>query len=277
MDLYKSIQNRVSVRKYSDKLFSETSIKQIQEKLKNLIPLYQNIKVRLELVSDPGTTSTLLTGFVGSYGKINSPYCIIAVTEETPGHMENLGFLQEQIVLELTDMGIGTCWVAGNFDRNKAGKVIDLKAGEMIIDVIALGYAQESFYNNGFRKILGSHKRKPRNEISFDSTWGKDVEEFLKNNPKMSRMLDASVLSPSAGNKQHARAVLSEKQAVFFAYRSKGIYKNAPMIDTGIFMSHFYLAAVKEGMKPEFVKETDAAAKYGVPEDFDYVASMKLG
>ncbi|MCX8129243.1 MAG: hypothetical protein N3I35_03975 [Clostridia bacterium] len=276
MDVYKSIKNRISIRKYSGKIFDEETIGLVKEKLEGLIPLYEDIKVRFELVTDPETSKSLQTGLIGSYGKINAPHCVVAVTEEKPGHKENIGFIQEQLVLELTDMGIGTCWVAGSLDRDKAGKAIELKEGEKVIDIITLGYPQDSFLNNGLRKIIGSHKRRPRNEVAYYNKWGEDIEAYLNMNPSMTRMLEASILAPSAANKQPVRVVLCDNSAAFFVQEDQGAHREYARVDGGILLSHFYLSALKEGKKAGFCKEINALEKYTVPTGYGYITTLKL-
>ena len=53
---------------------------------------------------------------------------------------EKVGYFGERLVLLATSMGLGTCWVAGTFDR--VNTRFDAAEGEHLHDVIPLGYAK---------------------------------------------------------------------------------------------------------------------------------------
>ena len=50
------------------------------------------------------------------------------------------GYLGEAFILEATRLGLGTCWIAGSFDKDGAADLADLAPGEQVIAVAPLGY-----------------------------------------------------------------------------------------------------------------------------------------
>ncbi|MFZ5988820.1 MAG: nitroreductase family protein [Bacillota bacterium] len=279
MSLYDAIKSRVSIRKYEDKLLDQETIKWFEQRLKSCLTLYGNINTRLELITDSKTVEELRIGFLFGYAKINAPHCIVAITEDAPGCMENIGFIQEQVVLEAAERGIGTCWL-GTYNSDKARQFLNLKENEFVVNMIALGYPQvnNSFLNNGFRKLAGASKRKKVKEIAFYNGWDRDITECIQQYPCIGRILEMSILAPSANNAQPVRAVVTDNSVAFFTKNkaSSNKYKDVSMLDAGIFISHFYLSCQSEGLAPEFYQEPDSASKYNVPSDFTYVISQKV-
>ena len=61
---------------------------------------------------------------------------------DTDFSLIDLGIAGEHIVLSATDMGLGSLWV-GWFDRKKAFEFLNLKKGENIEIIIAIGEKDE--------------------------------------------------------------------------------------------------------------------------------------
>jgi len=275
MELYSAIQKRISDRKYTQKELPGELLDWLGKRLETLIPLYPEISTRYVLIREPGMAQSFMKGMIGSYGKIDSPYCIVAISENKAGFMENAGFMQEQLVLELTDKGLGTCWVGGSFSMEKTRGRVNPAEDEVIADILALGYAKDSMYNRGLRRMLGCSKRLDRSEVAFFQAWGRDSSEFLAKNPALSRILGMSNRYPSAVNQQPVRVVLNDGKAVILTRSSEGKYKEAAPMDAGIFMAHFYLSCLEEGLKVEWVHDEKDEQGIGAPKGFSYVMTLK--
>ncbi|MDP3131241.1 MAG: nitroreductase family protein, partial [Bacillota bacterium] len=61
----------------------------------------------------------LFGGFRKTYGLLSGVrnFIVLAGLESDPDTAEKCGYFGERIVLELTKLGLGTCWVGGSFDR----------------------------------------------------------------------------------------------------------------------------------------------------------------
>ncbi|TCL56328.1 nitroreductase [Kineothrix alysoides] len=274
MNLYDTIQNRISVREYQNKNFDSMTLDKVKALLSHINPLYKDIEVRLELVHEDVKSAGM--GFMNGYIKIQAPYCVAAISEKRDGYMENIGFIQEQAVLELTGMGIGSCWL-GTFDNEVLRHLLKVNDNEVITNVIALGYPEEkSFRNDGLRKLLGS-KRKKETEIAFYKEWGEDAAIFLDNKPLLRKILKASILAPSGGNKQPVCLVFTEDSVHFFVKNKKDNIVINPWaaIDAGIFISHFYFCCLEESIHINFYKDS-SEEKFKIPSDTSYIISMKL-
>jgi hypothetical protein len=272
MDLYRAIKNRVSTRKYSEKQLESNTLNQVKRKLQNLRPLNPNIKVRLELIEDTKITKTVGLGSLGGKLKINAPQCIVGITEKKEGCIENIGFLLEQVVLELQNDGISTIWL-GTYNRDNVKLICNVKEEEQIVIVIALGYEEKSFFNNGIRKLMNTSKRKDITETCFYQEWKYDISTYLLKEPSLKRILNMSSRYPSAGNVQPVSVIMEENMAVFFIKENKKseYYK----IDAGIFMAHFYLSCMEEGYKPTICIDQAPDKNYNISNDIIFIGIVK--
>lgn len=272
MNLYNTITNRKSIRKYSEKQLDDKVLKQIKLKLQNLKLLNSSINVRFELITKPEITSTTGIGFMGGMIKINAPHCIVGITENKEGCMENVGFALEQAVLQLQNEGISTCWL-GTYNKESIHSICNIKENEEIAIVIALGYAEKSFYNNGMRKLLSTSKRKNITETCFYKEWGKDISQYLLKEASMKKVLYMASLSPSADNGQPVRVIVEENKTLFFVRVNKKseLYK----VDVGIFIAHFYLSGIQEGLDLTFYVDHEHHTHYNIPNDYIYIGNLR--
>lgn len=273
MNLYNAIEKRISIRKYEDKTLDEKTVNEIKEKILTLKPMYEDIKIRLELIE----AKSIGIGTLYGLAKINAPYCIVAITEIKKGYMENIGFIQEQLVLELTDMGIGTCWLK-TYNEQKIRENLDLNDNEEITNVISLGYSfkQKNFYNDVFRNIIGRNRKK-ETEIAYYRKWGNDIGGYLSKNEYIKKVLRMSILAPSGNNKQPVYIVFNENNASFFVKNKKGnkIVNSSAELDAGIFISHFYLCLNNDDIEVLFYEENSLIKNYKITSEFSYIISLK--
>ena len=83
----------------------------------------------------------VFTGFVGSYGRVlGAPSALLMIaTESAPSFQESAGYLGEAVILEATSLGLGTCWIAGFFDRAVASTLVPLAPGERVLAISPVG------------------------------------------------------------------------------------------------------------------------------------------
>jgi len=71
-------------------------------------------------------------------------------SKDIAGSQVDLGYCLEKVVLEVTALGLGSCWLGGTFRRSRFARRIKLADDELLPVVIPLGYPAES------GKTLGS-------------------------------------------------------------------------------------------------------------------------
>jgi hypothetical protein len=173
--------------------------------------------------------------------------------------MEDYGYCLEKIILKLTNLGIGTCWLGGTFKRSSFAKRINVRDDEIVPCISPVGYANDKkAIGERFVKFLAkSHTRKAWSEIFLNG----DLDTPLENNEtdQYSIALESVRLAPSGSNKQPWRIIKDKEKDTYHFYMKSGIkeidttdkeFKMSfiPNIDMGIAMCHFELSAMELGL-----------------------------
>jgi len=244
IDILAAIQQRVSVRSYGERPVEPTLLERLLA-LSTTADRLTGVPPRIALVSGVEQTRRVLTYMIGSYGLVqNSPHLLVGVMpEESDAARLDLGYVLEQAVLEATRLGLGTCWVTGSYDAQRAGEAVGLAAGEVAAAVCALGYPAQArwgrFHDRTVRRLAGGHRRRPLTDIVFSEHWGKLWTPEGADRTLVAVLKHARV-APSATNRQPWRFVVRPD------YVALALARSAP-IDGGIVMAHFALASAALG------------------------------
>ncbi|MCL2510004.1 MAG: nitroreductase family protein [Methanomassiliicoccaceae archaeon] len=155
---------------------------------------------------------------------------VIAVKGKTndPNLQEKCGYFGEQIVLEATALGLGTCWVI-SFTFKSKSESLNVKSDETIVCGIPIGYGEEAMSTS--TEIPDAPHRKT-----------KSISEFLNGKTDVPEWVTSAVkavqFAPTARNSQKTR----------FNYADGKVSAEIPvsdmnLIDLGITKFHFELAA----------------------------------
>jgi nitroreductase len=169
-------------------------------------------------------------GFLKTYGLLSGvQHFLVMAGLSNQAHLEEtVGYYGERLVLELTKLDLGTCWVGGSFDHSKVGAL--LKPSEQLIAVIAFGCvdASPSIKESMVRGALFRKKPDLRRFVETDGTEADWFHEGVR----------LASIAPSAVHLQPFRfhcqnGVVSIRQTA-----------NTPFatVDLGIAKYHFELA-----------------------------------
>jgi len=290
MDLASAIERRRSVRRYEDKPVPKTVVQQVLAVGREADRLYPDIDVRWYTVWDGDVITRQLEGRVGIYGMYSTtPHYLLAVSQEQPGYMENLGFCMEQMVLAATDLGLGTCWIGGMFtEEGLRPYVPDLGSDERIVALCALGYPDTSQGAHIAQQLLnwGNNRlvrRKPLTESVSQYIW---TVPWAGEDSTLNEILELTQLAPSWGNIQPWHLVVDDRWVIATAdhrpqqgndREGKAYYR----LDAGIAMCHFWLAARARGWSGSWRIPEDAGSKmlrdrYAIPTTHDLLGFFPL-
>ncbi|NTV52559.1 MAG: nitroreductase [Candidatus Firestonebacteria bacterium] len=198
---------------------------------------------------------------LGTYGAIHGArqYIVGAVTRGTRD-MENYGYLLEEIVLFATDLGLGTCWLGGSFNRSGFARAMGLRDEEWLPAISPVGPVSptRSYSDRLLRWQVRSEHRKPWNELFFHDTPGNPATETSAG--AYATVLEMVRLAPSASNRQPWRILKEYNRPVFHIYLQRNpLYTAAAKtilpsgdiqrLDIGIALYHFEGAAREAGLK----------------------------
>lgn len=215
----------------------------------------------------------------GSYGMIKGArfYLAVLVRRSEPRRWEDAGFAMEAAVLRATDLGLGSCWIGGVFDRRRFGRTLGMDAGEQLPAVIVLGWPAErrSLRDRLVRWSAKGDRRKPAADLFFAGGWGSPMA--LEDAGQWAQILESVRFAPSASNKQPWRLVRLGDAFHFFLSRDKAYSAMMPLadlqrIDMGIAMCHFQFSATELGLKGEWGGHDPKLPD--TPANFEYVVSF---
>jgi nitroreductase len=217
----------------------------------------------------------------GSYGMIKGArfYLAVLVPRSEPRRWEDAGYAMETAVLRAADLGLGSCWIGGVFDRRRFGRALGIGDGEQLPAVVALGLPAErrTLRDRLVRWSAGGDRRKPASELFFAGGWGTAL--VADGAGDWAEALECLRLAPSASNKQPWRLVRQGNSFHFFLSRDKAYSAMMPLadlqrIDMGIAMCHFQAAAMESGLDGEWrVLEPRIE---GTPANFEYIVSFVI-
>lgn len=216
MDLLEAMEQRHSVRSYTDRKMEG----EVKEKLKQKISeCNEESGLHMQLVCNEPKA---FDGFMAHYGKFSGVTNYIAMVGPKGKDLEEkVGYYGEKLVLYAQQLGLNTCWVALTYQKVKG--VFEVKPGEKLSLVIAIGYGD----TNGT-----AHHSKAEGEVSKVN--GSIPEWFKKG-------IEASLLAPTAMNQQKYKFILNGNKVS--AVCGNGFYTK---IDLGIVKYHFEIGAGKE-------------------------------
>lgn len=270
------IRMRTSRRTYQAEPLSGDILKSIEQKTGEISRGLLGTAMEFSLVNLHDFSNRKLK--LGTYGFIQGARHFIAgQVKPSREAFLDYGCVMENLILEFTRMGLGTCWLGGTFDRGEFAKAISLKKGCVIPAITPVGFATSSrgLGDRIIRLGAGSNNRLPRERLFFDKVTGLPVD-FPDSHP-YSHILDAVRLAPSASNNQPWRIVADGSEFRFYIARKPGYQKafsgiDLQMIDIGIAMAHF------DQVAREYDKDPEWTILPGTPphEGCEYVISVLL-
>lgn len=225
----KAINMRQSRRTYKPyPLDSDT-----MQVIKDLVDIV-NSKAGLELrfIEDASSAFTLFTGRFSA---------IALCGDDAESTRIKLGYYGEAIVLQCTYHGLGTCWVTGTYDENKALAMLDLPKTTRLYGLIVIGYVKDKL--SAKEKIMYNvtHKNSKPYQKMIEV-----CDEKLPPYYEYAMTLVEKAPSGTNGRPVHFKY----EKGVISAYVDQPYSEKS--IDFGIAQLHFCLGAAAKGIKGEW-------------------------
>lgn len=217
-----AIEKRISHRCFSKEPVSESGVQQIE---KWIAEANEESGLDIEYLADG---SEAFNGIKKSYGMFSNVRSMLLMKGRSDD--ENLdvkiGYYGEDLVLKMTQLNLGTCWVGGTYDNTQ----FTVSNGERLACVIVFGNTQKSFKDALIRAAIRSKNRKSIEERTIaDAKLPEEVVSGMK----------AVRLAPSAINRQ--APVLHYEQGEVSMSVDASVKFN--LVDLGIAMRHFEIGA----------------------------------
>ena len=233
LNVWEASEKRISCRAYEDRTIDDGTLSALRACVEELnaasglhFQLFASEKPAIKL------SSAMFAGPVYTYAAL--------VGRDTPEDAENVGYYGQGLVLCATQLGLGTCWVAGTYDRASISP--ELNEGEKVWDVIPMGYAAEKTPVK--QKLIRSGIR----------ARSRRRDSFLEGDPGAPDWvwtgIEAVMKGPSAVNQQPVNILWQGGKAYAKLIKSgHGLEYN----DLGIAKKQFEVGAAHAGVKGSFL------------------------
>lgn len=244
IDIYRIIAERRSVRSFNPgKPLTDNEADVLRSAYEHTeSPFGGKVVMKLKQFDIKGTFKP------STYGTIDgASWYFLMGTDSTEESQLSLGFRMEQVVLKAASMGIGTCWIAATFKGTTFAKAAGFPSETPLQIVMPAGYPAEkkSFKERLMRAAVGSAGRRPMADLFIVD----EQSDFYK-------PLEMMRLAPSSTNSQPWRAEVVRDTVYFYYVKKSG----ASILDLGIGLSHFFIAAKAGGIDGELTICKDAPA-----------------
>jgi len=174
------IKSRHSIRNYNEQEVEDEKITYILE-CARLAPSWVNKQCwRFIVVKDKGMITALSkTSFINRWMK-NVPVVVVACADPTESGTNNgidystvdVSIAFEHLVLAATDVGLGTCWMAG-YDEEKVKQLLEIPKRIRVIAITPVGYPLEKkgIVQSITGVVVKTGKRKSLEEIVHHEKW----------------------------------------------------------------------------------------------------------
>lgn len=252
MELYNAIFYRKSIKSYSNTKIKAPLMEEVKKVCSNITYLNEDLNIKAHVV-DRGH---LIHFLLGKNCKVKAPHYILVTSNKGEDYLQNIGFAMESVVLQLTALGIATCWVECTLKREDVEEFVDLeKIEEEIVEeneeidlsnieepcaIIAFGYPEKS--EELFKNLEAKADREKIKDISkkVDSSWN--------------ACLEAVRMSPSVKNCQPWFFVNDKKGFHLYERNQKKSIADMSKISMGVALRHFDLACKKDEIEVEYEK-----------------------
>ncbi len=223
-----TLEKRISRRKFDKEPITD----QEQEKIIALINEFNAASgLAMTFLADGSHAFQKLSKSYGLFTNVRS-VILMKGKKELKDLKEKLGYYGEDLVLAITDLGLGTCWVGGTFDKDE----LMVDDSEELVCVVLVGkVAAPSLKEKMMRSATHRKVKAMAERIISDQPLPQWVQKGMK----------AVLLAPSAKNSQ--KAMFKYENNIL----SAGIADDYAMdlVDLGIAKKHFEIGA---GGKFEF-------------------------
>jgi nitroreductase len=283
LELYDAILARRSVRRYERTLLPEPILNQVRRAVEGIDAL------------DPGrpfsctvqavTAGDDIAAAMGGYGRLLSiPHIIVPAIAEGPNSLTDFGYRVQQVVIRLTRLGLGSCWIGALTHKATAMARFNVPAGMVVAAIVAFGRPATSgagrALNAVIRSAAGATRKKPASEFTWQDTVGNPAAPT----GLQTKVLEALRASPSTGNAQPWCIVLSGG-LLYLAVRTDARYYRMSgnvgydQVDAGIGMANVALALAALGRPQQWTLLTDdhrLRIELALPDSFRLIASITL-
>lgn len=217
-----AIEKRVSRRKFEEEMITNWE----KEKIISLInQLNEASGLTMKFMEDGSGAFQKLRKSYGLFTNVRS-LILMKGKKDDKNLKEKVGYYGEDLVLAVTDLGLGTCWVGGTFDKDE----LTVNDSEELACVVVVGKVAAPSIKEKIMRSATHRKVKSMEERIISN---QPLPQWVQNGMK------AVLLAPSAKNTQ--KAIFKYENNIVSAQIADDYAMD--LIDLGIAKKHFELEA----------------------------------
>lgn len=282
-DVHDLVRSRISCRSFRNMNISDKQIDLLEEAIQQLPepPLGSSVRFMIEAAKENEMERIKK---LGTYGTIKNPRAfLMGACQDTREALVDFGYLTELLVLKMEEIGLGSCWLGGSFQKSRFAECMMCAENEIVPSVIAMGIPMESptLMDRFIRLNAKSRKRKSWNDLFFVNDFQTPLSKEQAGN--MAESLEMVRLAPSASNKQPWRVLFEEsKKSFHFILERTGNYHKVfdllklpdlQKIDLGIGLAHFDCSVRAKNISGHWNQNTVLPVQ--MPDNAEYILSWK--
>jgi nitroreductase len=157
MDAIEAIKIRRSIREYQDKPIPKDLLEKIVDAARFAATARNVQPWEFVIITNPGTLKKIAELAENGRFLASAKACIATFSSDTKYYLEDGSAATQNMLLAATNIGIGSCWVAGDKKPYCAqvAQLLNVPQGFKLVSLIALGYplSQEHFRVADKRKL----------------------------------------------------------------------------------------------------------------------------
>lgn len=248
MNYYELAVKRKSTRAFKDKKVAAQTLDALRTYAKTCARLLSEIPAEWEILEeDPGN----LSGAAGYSGfMVDAPCYLVLMSENAPHALENAGYMGEDMVLKLTELGLESCWLTIT-DAALLKQRLHTDSALTPLCLIAFGYEKPEPGN--LRLDIKSpstiHMKQRNGQIApklfvedavYGGAWGQPSDlASWEADSDLYRAFIAACCAPSALNRQPYRFILDHDIVSLALIPDELTTPENAGLNAGIVMHHF--------------------------------------
>ena len=252
-DLYKLLLSRHSIRRYEPDLFGEDELSKFREADSTVNSLDKNNSFEIRVFDYH--PESLSGKALGGFGRImKPPYFLAPSISGGTNSLVDLGFRTQQIVLDMWNKGIGSCYVGCAHRQNRVKQLLKISGNARIISFVIFGKPDTNQSLRLYQKVSQFFTRSKK-RLSFEELFkDKKIPKSMMRENGFKKILEAGRQAPSATNSQPWRFEIKDDRFTIYAHQKRiaNIYdleQGYSFHDTGICMANMSIAAKVLGKK----------------------------
>ena len=277
MNYLELIENRNSIRDFHKKKVEQSKIDELISFF-NSSPKLIDVDVQI-LVSSDDDTASRLSGVAGYRGNtFNAPAYITILSEEKDNYLINAGFIAENLVLKLEEMGLSSCFLTSDDSDMAVATVIAFGYGKKERDTTKLDIHSPSDVSIS-NKAGHIAPKIAATALAFDSDFNTPYnfdDEY--SDPVIADAVYAASLSPSFLNHQNYRFVINGTHIYLFNQLDNVVPDDDNLLGLGAAMLNFHmiLSSKYSGIGNWRFDTSDIKADFKNPSDYTLVAALDI-